>query len=102
MADFITAFGIFEPRVALNSLSTIMTKTVHRIYIGTFVLIIIATTASLIFLGASYYATPLEERFYHDSHKLWKPSGPLGHGLGIIGTLFILIGALLMLTLALP
>lgn len=69
-----------------------MTKTVHRIYIGAFVLIIVAATASLLIFGTSYYATPLEERFYHPDHKLWKPSGPLGHGLGIVGTLFILIG----------
>ena len=69
-----------------------MNKTVHRIYIGTFVTIVIAAFLSLAIFGMSYYRTPLEERFYHPGHDLWKPSGALGHGLGIIGTLFILIG----------
>lgn len=69
-----------------------MTKAIHRIYIGVFVLIIVATLISLLVLGTSYYTTPLEERFYHPDHKLWKPSGPLGHGLGIVGTILIIIG----------
>ncbi|HMQ63807.1 MAG TPA: hypothetical protein PKE06_24195 [Flavilitoribacter sp.] len=42
--------------------------------------------------GVSYYDTSLEERFYHPDHALLKPSGIMGHGLGIIGTLLILIG----------
>ena len=36
--------------------------------------------------------TPLEERFYHPDHENFKPSGLFGHGLGIVGTLLILIG----------
>ena len=70
----------------------IMTKTAHRIYIATFVIIVISCTAYLSYFGISYYSTSLEERFYHPHHDLLKPSGALGHGLGIIGTLFILIG----------
>lgn len=69
-----------------------MRKAIHRLYIGTFVVIVLGALLSLIILGASYYSTPLDERFYHPNHQLWKPSGPLGHGLGIIGTLLILIG----------
>jgi len=34
----------------------------------------------------------MEERFYHADHDLFKPSGPLGHGLGIIGSLLMFIG----------
>lgn len=44
------------------------------------------------FYGASYYSTSLEERFYHPAHTQLKPSGIYGHGLGIVGTLLILIG----------
>jgi hypothetical protein len=40
----------------------------------------------------NYYSTSLEERFFHENHKLLKPSGVMGHGLGIVGTLLILIG----------
>jgi len=34
----------------------------------------------------------LEERSFHPNHHLLKPSGLVGHGLGVIGSLMILIG----------
>ncbi len=46
----------------------------------------------LTFQGVSYYTTSIEERFYHPDHAYFKPSGIFGHGLGIVGTLLILIG----------
>ncbi len=69
-----------------------MSPNVHRIYIGVFVLLVLLTLAALIYMGSSYYSTTLEERFYHPDHANLKPSGALGHGLGIIGTLLIVIG----------
>lgn len=72
-----------------------MSKTVHGIYIGVMVAIVILTTIYLIYAGIEYYNTPLEERFYHPRHDWFKPSGAFGHGLGIIGTLMILAGVVL-------
>lgn len=72
-----------------------MTGLVHKIYIGTLVLIVILITAYLSYVGLSYYGTPLSERFYHNDHSFLKPSGPLGHGLGIVGTSLILFGVLM-------
>jgi hypothetical protein len=46
----------------------------------------------LCYWGISYYNTGVEERPFHENHDMLKPSGPLGHGLGIVGTLLILIG----------
>ena len=69
-----------------------MTKNTHNVYIGTFVVIILGTLVFMILSGWTYYHTPLHERFYHDSHDSLKPSGILGHGLGIIGTLLIIFG----------
>ena len=69
-----------------------MQKTGHRIYISTLASIVVLTTISLFIMGISYYNTPLTERFYHSEHDLYKPSGLIGHGLGIIGTLLIVIG----------
>jgi hypothetical protein len=69
-----------------------MSKTAHRIYIFTLVAIVVIVTAYLFYKGSNYYTTSLEERFYHQDHKRLKPSGPYGHGLGILGTLLILIG----------
>ncbi len=69
-----------------------MTKTVHTFYVGTMVFIIIIVSIYLFYTGYSYYATAIEERFYHPNHHWFKPSGAFGHGLGIIGTLMILFG----------
>ncbi len=34
----------------------------------------------------------MEERFFHPDHNLLKPSGVIGHGLGIIGSLMMILG----------
>jgi hypothetical protein len=68
-----------------------MTKT-HKIYIISLVAIVLAVLAYLILKGISYYRVPIEERFFHTDYANLKPSGPWGHGLGIIGSLFMIIG----------
>lgn len=69
-----------------------MSPLAHRLYIGTLVSIIVVATVFLAYYGIPYYRTPIEERFYHPDHDWFKPSGIFGHGLGIVGTLLILIG----------
>ncbi|GIV30819.1 MAG: hypothetical protein KatS3mg029_0170 [Saprospiraceae bacterium] len=69
-----------------------MTTAIHRIYRTTYILIVVFTILFLGVYGHEYYATPLEERFYHPQHDALKPSGLWGHGLGIVGTLLIFIG----------
>lgn len=54
--------------------------------------IVVAVTAWLTYRGSSYYATSLEERFYHSDYELLKPNGLLGHGIGILGSLMMIIG----------
>jgi hypothetical protein len=46
----------------------------------------------LINFGQSYYSTPISERFFHAQYQLLKPSGMLGHGIGIAGSLLIVFG----------
>ena len=69
-----------------------MTRIAHSIFIGSMVAATLVVTAYLAYTGYSYYDLPLEERFYHPRHAWFKPSGPFGHGLGILGTLMILFG----------
>lgn len=69
-----------------------MSPVAHRIYIGTLASIVVAVTVFLFFKGVPYYSTALENRFYHPDHNWFKPSGLFGQGLGVIGTLLILIG----------
>jgi hypothetical protein len=69
-----------------------MNKTLHRIYIGLFLFVGISVTILFAINGYNYYTTPLEERFFSPDHILLKPSGAIGHGLGIIGTLMMIVG----------
>lgn len=75
-----------------------MSKTAHVIYIAIMVAIILMVLAFLIYQGFDYYNTPLEERFYHSDYKILKPSGIMGHGLGIVGTLLIIAGVSLYMS----
>jgi hypothetical protein len=71
---------------------TSMTPLQHKIYISILVSIVVAVTFFLAWNGYDYYNTSIEERFYHERHHWFKPAGIYGHGLGIVGTLLILIG----------
>lgn len=42
--------------------------------------------------GWSYYLTPIQERPDSPLYDLYRPSGFIGHGLGIVGSLMIIVG----------
>jgi hypothetical protein len=69
-----------------------MNKTAHRIYIIVLSLIVMLALAAIINKGYSYYKISLEERFFHPDHVILKPSGIWGHGMGIIGSLCMILG----------
>lgn len=68
------------------------TNKIHTIYIGLLILIALLTTSYLAYQGYSYYLLGQEDRFFHPDHQSLKPSGILGHGFGIIGSLMMLLG----------
>jgi hypothetical protein len=61
-------------------------------YLAILVAIVFIVTITLIHKGISYYSLGTEDRVYHPDHAMLKPSGIIGHGLGIVGTLLIIIG----------
>jgi len=69
-----------------------MNKTLHIIYITSFILVGTAVLILLAINGYQYYSTPIEERFFDPAHNLLKPSGSWGHGFGIAGTLMLIFG----------
>jgi hypothetical protein len=69
-----------------------MSKTAHFIYLLAFTLVTLLALVYLTYRGITYYNTSLEERFFHTDHEAFKPSGVLGHGLGIAGSLLMIIG----------
>lgn len=69
-----------------------MSKRIHFIYIFIMSLIVAVVLTYLIYLGYSYYSISIEERFFNENHEALKPSGVIGHGLGIVGSLLMIFG----------
>jgi sulfur relay (sulfurtransferase) DsrC/TusE family protein len=69
-----------------------MSKTAHKIFIAILTAIVLLTFSAILFKGISYYRISLEERFFHPDHEFLKPSGIIGHGMGIVGSFLILVG----------
>jgi len=72
-----------------------MTKNLHRLFVGSFFLIGIIVVILLSVNGYNYYTSSEEERFFQENHTMLKPSGTLGHGLGILGTVMMIFGVAL-------
>lgn len=64
----------------------------HLIYITLFFLIGVTSLIILVINGYHYYSLPIEERVFSDLHTSLKPSGAVGHGLGILGSLMMIMG----------
>lgn len=69
-----------------------MNKILHKITVVSYVIITLGTLTALVYYGYHFYRLPLEERFYDVHYENLKPSGFIGHGLGILGTFLILLG----------
>ena len=69
-----------------------MNKKLHAIYISSFFIIGIASTLLLVINGYQYYFTPLLTRFFNPQDILLKPSGFIGQGLGVLGSLMMIAG----------
>lgn len=69
-----------------------MSKLVHRFYIFTLVFTTFAVFTVLAFYGAGYYKTEISERHFHMQNELLKPTGLIGHGIGIAGSVLMIVG----------
>lgn len=64
----------------------------HRVYIFGMAAFVLAVLIYLAYTGYSFYQVELEDRFFHEDYISLKPSGVLGHGYGIVGSLCMVIG----------
>ncbi len=64
----------------------------HRVYIFSMGFVVFALFLYLTVSGISFYEESIEERFFHPDYMKLKPSGSWGHGLGILGSLSMIIG----------
>lgn len=69
-----------------------MSRNLRMTFRTLMVLVVVFVFFFLLVEGYSYYRLGIEDRFYHSQHQSLKPNGIVGHGLGIIGSLLILIG----------
>lgn len=64
----------------------------HHFYIYSLVIITVVIAGILTVYGFDYYSVNLEERHNHIKHEILKPTGSVGHGIGITGSLLMIIG----------
>ena len=66
-------------------------KRLHRWCVMTGAMTCTALVGVLIVKGASYYALGSIDRVGSPLHAEWKPSGTIGHGLGVLGGVLLLL-----------
>jgi hypothetical protein len=64
---------------------------IHKLFLVFLYTVTILATAYLSVVGWEYYSLANTERPHHELHEAWKPSGFIGHGVGIIGSVLVLI-----------
>jgi len=69
-----------------------MSKLAHGMYIFVLVAITVAVFIALTLYGTNYYTTQISERHFHEQNELLKPTGLIGHGIGIAGSVLMVIG----------
>jgi hypothetical protein len=62
-----------------------------RIATALFFLVGLLVVAGLTYVGIKYYLLPRNLRYKSPDHRFLKPSGPWGHGVGILATIFMLL-----------
>lgn len=69
-----------------------MKSSSHSIVFVFLLVITVMAGVALAARGFGYYSTPLPQRPFREDYETMRPSGYYSHGLGIIGTLMIVIG----------
>lgn len=63
----------------------------HRISLILLYALTLFMVVWLVMKGGEYYSLPQIERGHHPLHKDWRPSGLVSHGIGIVGSVMILL-----------
>ena len=56
------------------------------------VVVWLVIAAAALYAGMAYYTLPLQSRPFFPAHELFKPSGVIGHGYGVLGSLMMIVG----------
>ena len=63
----------------------------NRIILIFLYLLTIITVVLLIYRGYEYYLLPIDARPHSLLHESFKPTGFIGHGIGVIGSLLMIV-----------
>jgi hypothetical protein len=63
----------------------------HRIILAILYLTTVLVVGYLTYTGWSYYTAGEQLEAHHPLHEIYKPTGLIGHGLGIIGSLLMVV-----------
>ena len=69
-----------------------MQRSAHTLYVGFLLGIALITTIAGGLYGTDYYLTGMTDRPFHPQYDELKPTGVVGHGYGIVGSLMIIAG----------
>lgn len=69
-------------------------KLLHKSSIVLYSTILVSTLVYYGYLGFRYYSLPIVDRYYDPMYNQLKPSGSIGHWLGIIGTTLIALAVI--------
>jgi hypothetical protein len=67
----------------------------HKIYIFALTGMVVLALIILCYMGFPFYLFPLDQRFFQPDYNFLKPGGVWGHGIGILGSLLIILGIVL-------
>jgi hypothetical protein len=86
--------GTLPSRDAFEITLTVVERT-PRLFVRILWVLGIAIAGTATWLGLPYYLTPLDERPFSALDGMYSPTGLVGHGFGIVGSLLVIIGVTL-------
>ncbi len=66
-------------------------RILHRVIMTILYSFTLLALTAVAIKGWPYYSLSLEDRSHHEMYELWKPGGLVGHGLGVIGSLLLIL-----------
>ncbi len=64
----------------------------HKVFLAFLVTVSISAVLAIGAYGFHYYTTPIPQRPFLSNYETMKPSGKYSHGLGVVGSLMIIVG----------
>lgn len=64
---------------------------IHKIILTLLSLLVAAVVVWVVFNAFDFYMTPMADRPHHADYRQFRPAGPIGHGLGMVGSSMMML-----------